>query len=81
MGFGSVGNDVFSWPSFGAGVDAEFRYRPAGGGGWTQLPVSARSAGHDGVDWIGMGAGGYEYELLLVDRSSGAAYALSLIHI
>ncbi|MCZ8384134.1 LysM peptidoglycan-binding domain-containing protein [Achromobacter xylosoxidans] len=74
MGFGSVGNDVFSWPSFGAGVDAQFRYRVPGGG-WVQLPVSARASGHDGVDWVNMGAGRFEYELLLIDRSSGAAYA------
>ncbi|WZB76105.1 hypothetical protein WJ972_09630 [Achromobacter insuavis] len=70
-----MGNDIFSWPSFGASVDAQFRYRPAGSGGWTQLPVAARNAGHDGVDWVGMGAGAFEYELLLVDRASGAAYA------
>ncbi len=75
MGFGAVGNDVFSWPSFGTGVDAQFRYRPAGGGAWTQLPVSARNAGHDGVDWVPMNPGQYEYELLLVDRGTGAAYA------
>ncbi|WZB73221.1 hypothetical protein WJ968_20075 [Achromobacter xylosoxidans] len=74
IGFGAVGHDVFSWPSFGAGVDAQFRYRSPGGA-WVQLPVSARSSGHDGVDWIGMGAGQFEYELLLIDRSSGAAYA------
>lgn len=74
MGFGSVGNDVFSWPSFGAGVDAQFRYRVPGGG-WVQLPVSARASGHDGVDWVNMGPGRFEYELLLIDRSSGAAYA------
>jgi len=75
MGFGSVGNDVFSWPSFGTGVDAQFRYRPAGGGAWTQLPVTARNAGHDGVDWVPMNPGQYEYELLLIDRGTGAAYA------
>ncbi|UIP21724.1 LysM peptidoglycan-binding domain-containing protein [Achromobacter deleyi] len=75
MGFGAVGNDVFSWPSFGAGVDAQFRFRPAGGGAWTQLPVTARTAGHDGVDWVPMNPGQYEYELLLVDRGTGAAYA------
>ena len=74
MGFGAVGNDVFSWPSFGAGVDAQFRYRVPGGG-WVQLPVSARASGHDGVDWVNMGPGRFEYELLLIDRSSGAAYA------
>ena len=59
IGFGAVGHDVFSWPSFGAGVDAQFRYRSPGGA-WVQLPVSARSSGHDGVDWIGMGAGQFE---------------------
>jgi len=75
MGFGAVGNDVFSWPSFGAGVDAQFRYRPAGGGAWTQLPVSSRSSGHDGVDWVPMNPGQFEYELLLIDRGTGAAYA------
>lgn len=75
MGLGLVGRDVFSWPSFGSGVDAQFRYRVAGNGAWTQLAVSARGSGHDGVDWANMGAGRYQYELLLIDRSTGAAYA------
>ncbi|WP_434644479.1 LysM peptidoglycan-binding domain-containing protein [Achromobacter piechaudii] len=75
MGFGTVSREVFSWPSFGAGVNAQFRYRPAGGGTWTSLPVSARTKGHDGVDWAAFGSGAFDYELLLIDKQTGAAYA------
>lgn len=75
MGFGTVGREVFSWPSFGPGVDAQFRYRPASGGAWTSLRVSARTKGHDGVDWAALGAGAFDYELLLIDKQTGAAYA------
>lgn len=75
MGFGTVSREVFSWPSFGAGVDAQFRYRPAGSSTWTSLPVSARTKGHDGVDWAALGSGAFDYELLLIDKQTGAAYA------
>jgi YD repeat-containing protein len=75
MGFGTVSREVFSWPSFGAGVNAQFRYRPAGGSTWTSLPVLARTKGHDGVDWAALGSGAFDYELLLIDKQTGAAYA------
>jgi YD repeat-containing protein len=76
ISYGPAGVGVLAWSSPGASYNQTLRYRVSGStGAWSELPVTARNYGYDGVNTYGLPAGTYQFELLWSIETQGVPSA------